>query len=553
MDSAEPILRLKGIGKSFYGNRVLADVSFDVGAGEIIGLVGENGAGKSTLMKILFGMPVISETGGFEGSIFFNGREARFKSPFDALDAGIGMVHQEFSLIPGFTTTENILLNRESLNNSVLVDIFGPRISTLDRVTMEGRAKHAIDKLGVKLDPKMRINEMPVGHKQFTEIARELCRENVKLIVLDEPTAVLTESEAEVLLASLRLLASEGIAIIFISHRLREVVELCDRVVVLRDGHKIEDFPAKGSSTKQIASLMVGRTVEAQARIDAEAAERTAQGAARDVADTRETVLSVDNLWVDMPGETVRNVSLSVKKGEIFGIGGLAGQGKLGIPNGIMGLAPAGGSVLLHGKPVELNAPRAALERSMAFVSEDRRGVGLLLDEGIDWNIAFTAMQVQNKFLKPILGGLFQWRSDTEMSRLAEEYIKLLEIKCTGPGQRAGNLSGGNQQKVCLAKAFALRPDVLFVSEPTRGIDIGAKHLVLETLKKYNREYGTTIVMVSSELEELRSVCDRIAIVYEGRIEGILPHTAPIEDFGILMAGADKDETSVALAEGNQE
>ena len=553
MDSAEPILRLKGIGKSFYGNRVLADVSFDVGAGEIIGLVGENGAGKSTLMKILFGMPVISETGGFEGSIFFNGREARFKSPFDALDAGIGMVHQEFSLIPGFTTTENILLNRESLNNSVLVDIFGPRISTLDRVTMEGRAKHAIDKLGVKLDPKMRINEMPVGHKQFTEIARELCRENVKLIVLDEPTAVLTESEAEVLLASLRLLASEGIAIIFISHRLREVVELCDRVVVLRDGHKIEDFPAKGSSTKQIASLMVGRTVEAQARIDAEAAERTAQGAARDMADTRETVLSVDNLWVDMPGETVRNVSLSVKKGEIFGIGGLAGQGKLGIPNGIMGLAPAGGSVLLHGKPVELNAPRAALERSMAFVSEDRRGVGLLLDEGIDWNIAFTAMQVQNKFLKPILGGLFQWRSDTEMSRLAEEYIKLLEIKCTGPGQRAGNLSGGNQQKVCLAKAFALRPDVLFVSEPTRGIDIGAKHLVLETLKKYNREYGTTIVMVSSELEELRSVCDRIAIVYEGRIEGILPHTAPIEDFGILMAGADKDETSVALAEGNQE
>ena len=546
MDSAEPILRLKGIGKSFYGNRVLADVSFDVGAGEIIGLVGENGAGKSTLMKILFGMPVISETGGFEGSIVFNGREARFRSPFDALDAGIGMVHQEFSLIPGFTTTENILLNRESLNNSVLVDIFGPRISALDRATMENRAKQAIDKLGVKLDPKMRINEMPVGHKQFTEIARELCRENVKLIVLDEPTAVLTESEAEVLLASLRLLASEGIAIIFISHRLREVVELCDRVVVLRDGHKIEDFPAKGSSTKQIASLMVGRSVEAQARIDAEAAVRAAQGE----ADTRETILSVENLWVDMPGETVRNVSLAVKKGEIFGIGGLAGQGKLGIPNGIMGLAPAGGSVSLNGAPVELNAPRAALERNMAFVSEDRRGVGLLLDEGIDWNIAFTAMQVQNKFLKPILGGLFQWRSDAAMTRLAEEYIKLLEIKCTGPGQRAGNLSGGNQQKVCLAKAFALRPDVLFVSEPTRGIDIGAKHLVLDTLKKYNREYGTTIVMVSSELEELRSVCDRIAIVYEGRIEGILPHSAPIEDFGILMAGADRDET-VALAGGN--
>ena len=202
MQSAEPILSLRGIGKTFYGNRVLADVSFDVAAGEIVGLVGENGAGKSTLMKILFGMPVIHETGGFEGSIVFNGKEAKFRDPFDALDAGIGMVHQEFSLIPGFTATENILLNRESLNNSLLIDIFGPRISTLDRATMGDRATKAIDKLGVSLDPKMLVKEMPVGHKQFTEIARELCRENVKLIVLDEPTAVLTESEAEVLLAA---------------------------------------------------------------------------------------------------------------------------------------------------------------------------------------------------------------------------------------------------------------------------------------------------------------------------------------------------------------
>jgi simple sugar transport system ATP-binding protein len=243
-----------------------------------------------------------------------------------------------------------------------------------------------------------------------------------------------------------------------------------------------------------------------------------------------------------MPGETVRSVNLLVRRGEILGIGGLAGQGKLGIANGIMGLSPAGGTVLLDGVPLALNAPRSALDRKMAFVSEDRRGVGLLLDEGIDWNIAFTAMQVQDKYVKPLLGGLFKWRSDTAMVQLAQEYIQLLEIKCTGPKQRAGALSGGNQQKVCLAKAFALRPDVLFVSEPTRGIDIGAKHLVLETLKKYNHEYGTTIIMVSSELEELRSICDRIAIVYEGRIEGILPHTEPLEHFGILMAGADRDE-----------
>ncbi|HNX31330.1 MAG TPA: sugar ABC transporter ATP-binding protein [Holophaga sp.] len=546
MDPAKPILSLRNIGKAFYGNRVLADVSFDVAPGEIVGLVGENGAGKSTLMKILFGMPVIHETGGYEGAILFEDREVRFRTPFEALDAGIGMVHQEFSLIPGFTTTENILLNRESFNNSILIDIFGKRISTLDRMTMESRSKKAIDKLGITLDPRMLVREMPVGHKQFTEIARELGRENVKLIVLDEPTAVLTESEAETLLGSLRTLSAEGIAIIFISHRLREVVELCDRVVVLRDGHNIKDLAARTTSIKEIASLMVGRTMEAQARIDAESAAREEKASG-----DGEPVLTVENLWVDMPGETVRNVNLSVRQGEIFGIGGLAGQGKLGIPNGLMGLYPAGGSVTLHGEPVALNSPRAALERRMAFVSEDRRGVGLLLDEGIDWNIAFTAMQVQDKYVTPLLGGLLKWRSDAAMSSLATEYIKLLEIRCTGPRQRAGTLSGGNQQKVCLAKAFALRPDLLFVSEPTRGIDIGAKHLVLDTLKKYNREYGTTIIMISSELEELRSICDRIAIVYEGRIEGILPHTAPVEDFGLLMAGADKDEAPATAGGGN--
>ena len=524
------ILSLRGIGKQFYGNRVLSDVSFDVSAGQIVGLVGENGAGKSTLMKILFSMPEIHETGGYEGSILWNGKEIRFKSPFDALDAGIGMVHQEFSLIPGFTATENILLNRESLHKSLLTDIFSQRIRMLDRETMEERSKKAIGRLGVALDPAMIVKEMPVGHKQFTEIARELCRDNVKLIVLDEPTAVLTESEAEVLLSSLRLLSAEGIAVIFISHRLHEIVELCDRIVVLRDGRKIEELPASGCSVKIIASLMVGRSVDVQKQTNAEIHE--------DAREEELPALSVERLWVDMPGETVRDVTFSVKKGEIFGIGGLAGQGKLGIPNGIMGLSPAAGMVKLHGKIMQIGSSYVPLEQGLAFVSEDRREVGLLLDEGIDWNIAFSAMQVHNKFLKPILGGLFQWRSDQEMFDLANEYIRLLDIKCTSPRQRVGNLSGGNQQKVCLAKAFALQPDILFVSEPTRGIDIGAKHIVLETLKKYNREYGTTIIMISSELEELRSICGRIAIIYEGRIEGILHHTALSEEFGILMAGA---------------
>ena len=249
-------------------------------------------------------------------------------------------------------------------------------------------------------------------------------------------------------------------------------------------------------------------------------------------------------MWVDMPGETVRDVSFEVKKGEIFGIGGLAGHGKLGIPNGIMGLYPAGGSVRLSGRKLTLNKPRAALGRKMAFVSEDRRGVGLLLDEPLDWNITFTAMQTQGRFLIGI-PYIFQIRNEHAMRKEAKKFIDQLEIRCTGPHQKAGELSGGNQQKVCLAKAFVLRPDVLLICEPTRGIDVGAKTLVLDTLRNYNKENGTTIIITSSELEELRSVCDRVAIVDEGRIAGILPASSPAEEFGMLMMG---EKMRVALA-----
>ena len=536
MGQESPLLSFEHVSKEFYGNVVLHDVCFDLSPGEIVGLVGENGAGKTTLMKILFGMPDISETGGYKGKVCIDGQEVQFASPFDALDAGVGMVHQEFSLIPGFTTTENILLNRESMRPSLLNDVFGDRMSILDRDAMRKRAESAIDTLGVKLDPDMPISEMPVGHKQFTEIAREIVREKTRILILDEPTAVLTESEAEVLLHALRNLAKRGIAIIFISHRLHEMLEVADRIVVLRDGHIVKDTPVAGTSVRDIASWMVGRSVSGERERDL--SERT----------FGEEIFSTKGLWVDMPGETVKNVDLSVRKGEILGIGGLAGQGKLGIPNGIMGLYAAGGDVFLSGKRVPLNDPKAALEMGMAFVSEDRRGVGLLLDESLDWNIAFTAMQVQDKFLKKHLGGLIKLRDEVAMKKLTEEYIAALDIKCTSPRQRAKELSGGNQQKVCLAKAFAVKPELLFVSEPTRGIDVGAKKLVLDTLARYNHEYGMTIVMISSELEELRSICDRIAIIDEGRISGILPPNAELAEFGILMSGEKETQGEAAHA-----
>ncbi|MBQ6972042.1 MAG: sugar ABC transporter ATP-binding protein [Synergistaceae bacterium] len=544
-----PLLRLDHIGKEFYGNRVLSDISFDINAGEIIGLVGENGAGKSTLLNILFGMPVISSTGGHEGKIQIDGRNVNFTSPNQALAHGIGMVHQEFSLIPGFTAAENILLNREVLNGSSMSYLFSDRVSTLNRTAMNERARAAINTLGVNISPYMSVSEMPVGYKQFIEIAREIDRKNTRLLFLDEPTAVLAESEAEILIAALKKLARSGIAIVFISHRLSEVKELCHRILVLRDGRLITDRPADELTTRQIASLMVGRQSssvdlekhEIPEEIPAEPETADSVLASPKKKKKIRPALKVEHLWVDMPGETVRDVSFEVKKGEIFGIGGLAGHGKLGIPNGIMGLYPAGGTVRLFGRKLTLNKPRAALGRKMAFVSEDRRGVGLLLDEPLDWNITFTAMQTQGRFLLGI-PYIFQVRNEHAMRREARKFIDSLSIKCTGPGQLAGELSGGNQQKVCLAKAFVLRPNILLICEPTRGIDIGAKSLVLDTLKEYNRENGTTIIITSSELEELRSVCNRVAIVDEGKIAGILPASSPAEDFGMLMMGQTRHD-----------
>jgi simple sugar transport system ATP-binding protein len=528
MSTTQPLLKFDSITKEFYGTTVLSGVSFTLNKGEILGLVGENGAGKTTLMHILFGMPDIADTGGFGGRMLFEGNEVSFKTPFDALDAGIAMVHQEFSLIPGFTVSENIMLGREPVKHTAATELFGERLSVLKREVMREQSATAIKKLGVSVDIDTLVSELPVGYKQFTEIAREIDRDKVKLLVLDEPTAVLTETEAETLLEALKRLAKEGISILLISHRLREIVDIADRIVVLRDGSIIKDIDNENVKVQDIAAWMVGREV--------------AQSSARQKGDSGPTVFSVEHLWVDMPGETVRDVSFSVRRGEIFGIGGLAGQGKIGIPNGIMGLFAAGGKITFEDKDISPEAPQASLNAGMAFVCEDRRGVGLLLDESLDWNIAFGAMQTKGLYLKPYFGGLFRLRNEKAMRELAQEYIKKLDIKCTGTRQAARELSGGNQQKLCLARAFALEPRLLFVSEPTRGIDIGAKKLVLDTLLSYNSEKGTTIVMISSELEELRSVCDRIAIVNEGRIAGILPADSPTAEFGILMSGGTGSE-----------
>lgn len=530
--SSQTLLRVENVGKSFGENEVLKDINFTLDEGEILGLVGENGAGKSTLMNILFGMAVISNTGGYDGEIYFQGEKIDFHDPVDALEAGIGMVHQEFSLIPGFTVAENITLNMEEKDANVISKIFGKKLETINKKRNIKISGDALDTLGVEINPKDMVSDMPVGHKQFIEIAREISRDDVKLIIMDEPTAVLTETEAEILMSSLKRLSDMGIAIIFISHRLREIIDTCDKIVVLRDGRIIVEKPAQGVTIKELANWMVGREVVTSVKSDLKSFE----------ADDP-VILKMRNLWVDMPGESVNDVNLEVFEGEILGIAGLAGQGKLGIANGILGIHPGGGEVSFKGEVLDIGNTAETLKKGIGFVSEDRRGVGLLLDEPIYWNVAFNAMQIQDKFLKKIL--FFKFRDEQEMKDLAKEYIDSLQIRCMGPEQKAGTLSGGNQQKVCLAKAFAMEPELLFVSEPTRGIDIGAKNLVLNSLLEYNREHNATIIMTSSELEELRQVADRIAVICEGRVAGILPPDAPAEHFGLLMSGETLKESEV--------
>ncbi len=527
---SDNLLSLKHVSKEYSGNRVLKDINIELKKGEILALIGENGAGKSTLMNILFGMPVIHSTGGYDGTVEIDGQVVNIKSPHDAMAYGIGMVHQEFMLIPGFTITENIKLNREITRPNIISSILGKRLESLNVKKMNEDGRKALDVLDMNIDEYLLVAGMPVGHMEFIEIAREIDKEGIKILVFDEPTAVLAEAEAKNLLNAIRRLAQKGIGIIFISHRLDEIIDVADKVTILRDGELVVTKDIKDTNKYEIAQLMVGRKISIE-RISSKINKLS-----------DENILEIKDLKVSMPGERVKGIDLHVKKGEIVGIGGLAGQGKLGLANGLMGIYPATGEVLFNGEKLRLNDPMAAIKSGLAFVSEDRKGVGLLLDESIEGNIVFSAMQVRNDFLSKF--GPFRFKNSKEIRRHANKMIKELDIRCVSPTQNVGRLSGGNQQKVCVARAITLNPTLLLVSEPTRGIDIGAKKLVLDLLKKLNEEFGMTIVMTSSELAELRSICDRIVIVCEGKVEGVLSPEAPDAEFGLMMSGSHFTEGS---------
>ncbi len=521
----EYALQMKNIQKEYYGNKVLKGVSLEVKPGEIHALLGENGAGKSTLMNILFGMPVIHETGGFEGSVSICGKESLIKSPEEAMEYGIGMVHQEFMLIPDFTIAENIKLNREISKPNIISKSFGrSSLEFLDSKAMNADARKSLDTLGMDVGEWVKVAGLPVGHMQFVEIAREIDKKGIKLLVFDEPTAVLAETEADNLIAAMKRLAASGIAILFITHRLDEVIDAADNITILRDGELVATLPKEGTNVLQLAELMVGREIEVSQKN-----EDNLNVGSEDV------VLEIKNLTVKMPGEEVKGINLNIKRGEILGIAGLAGQGKIGIANGILGLYPSAGEVSFNGKPLDITNTHEVLDKGIAFVSEDRRAVGLLLDSSIEENIMLTTMQVKGTFMKNY--GIMRLLDSPLVRSHANKMIEDLDIRCTGPLQPTRRLSGGNQQKVCLARALTLEPEILFVSEPTRGIDIGAKKLVLDMLVKKNETENMTVVITSSELAELRSLCDRIAIVAEGKIEGILSPAASDADFGLMMSG----------------
>jgi simple sugar transport system ATP-binding protein len=523
----ELVLEMRGISKSYYGNPVLRGVDLELRRGEVLAVVGENGAGKSTLMNILFGMPVIQETGGFAGEVRVAGRPVALDSPRSALAAGIGMVHQEFMLLPELTVAENVTLDREPLGAGPRA--LGGALRVVDRRALREAARRALDRVQLRsLDERSRVGGLPVGYLQLIEIAREVDRESLAVLVLDEPTAVLAEREAAELLAVVRELAKGGIGVLFITHRLDEVMALADRVLVLRDGDVVERKAVKETSAAEIAEKMVGRKIELGQRLGREAA-----GAASDVH------LRLEGLEVDMPGEALKGLTLDVMRGEVLGLAGLAGGGKVALANGVFGLHPARARrAELDGAPLPLGDPAACLARGLAFVSEDRRGTGLLLDEAIARNISILGVAAQRRFLRLAALGPLALVDRGAERRLAEDWIRALDVRCTGPDQPVRRLSGGNQQKVCVARALTVAPKLLFVSEPTRGIDVGAKRTVLERLIAENRERGTTLVVASSELAELRMVCDRIAVIAEGRLARVLAPDAADVDFGLAMAGA---------------
>ncbi|MDA4848730.1 sugar ABC transporter ATP-binding protein [Hoeflea poritis] len=479
-------LQLLGVGKSFSGVSVLRDVDLEITGGEIHTLMGENGAGKSTLVKIISGVQDPSF-----GTMQIDGQDVSFASPAEANDAGIVIMHQELSLIPEMTVAQNVMLGQEPKLGGVMID---------SRALRE-TARAALKRFGFSLDVDTLVKDLRVGEQQLVEIARALLMD-ARLLIMDEPTSALSQTEADILMEVVRDLAQQGVAIVYISHRMDEVFEISDRVTVLRDGNLIGTTLAADTTPEDLVQMMVGRSVEIKP-------------VARSKPPAAETVLAVRNLSASASGRKVlQNVSFELRRGEVLGIGGLLGAGRTELLETLFGARGSGhtGIVEIDGKPVRLHTPADGVGQGLALITEDRKGDGLLLDRSIADNVILPLLPSRSRF-----GYLSPAARDAQ----AREAIEKLKIVATGVTHTVGRLSGGNQQKVVLGKWLATQPSILLLDEPTRGIDIGAKDEIYELIGNL-ADQGLSVLFASSEIPEFLAVCDRMIILCDGKVAGEL-------------------------------
>ena len=518
----EDLLTITNLNKSYHGNLALSNINLSIKAGEIHGLVGANGSGKTTLLNILFGNPIIQATGGYKGEVYFQGHRVTFKNCADAIHHGIGMVHQEFALIPDLTVGENIKLGRE--HTLAFTDrLFSRQYSFIDWKQDYASARKTLSKLGINLDVSHKIINLTTNLKQFVEIAREIDRTDLKLLILDEPTAVLNKSDGLKLIEILREMSNRKIGILFISHRLEEVQHICDKVSVLRDGQLVSQYEKGSISINNLARDMIGHVV------DKAAAPKREVG--------NQPVITFKQFSVEMQGEEIKGLDLNVYKGEILGLTSLPGHGKLALGYGMMGMYPVDGEVYYENNRIVKMDARANIINGMYVLPDDRQGLGMMADQSLENNIIFTGNQMKNMFGRVSAGAFLGFIDHAQSQLHANKMIREFDIKCTSIKQKVKELSGGNQQKVCMARALTVDPKLLFVAEPTRGIDISAKETILNMLIEINRTRNTTIVIASSELDELKRVCDRIAVMVEGKIFKILSPDASDVDFGLALSG----------------
>ena len=500
-------IKMEGISKSFGGNKVLDNAQFELNDGEIIALVGENGAGKSTLMKILTGVYQRDE-----GKVFVDGREVSYHHPNEAASEGIVFIYQELNVMFDLTVEENMFMGKE----------IKKKFGVLDTKAMRKRCQEAMDELGVSIPVDAVMSDLSVGQQQMIEIAKALMWD-AKVIIMDEPTAALTSKETEVLFSVARRLREKGVSIVYISHRLEEIFELCDRVSVLRDGNFISTKKISETDMNELVKQMIGRDI----------GERYPERKSH----IGEKVLEVKNL--NKQG-LFKDVSFNVKSGEVLGVSGLMGAGRTEIMHSIFGDIPAdSGEIIMNGTPVKINSPEKAIDLGIGYITEDRKTEGLMISETIKKNISLTNLdKISNHRVI---------NKDSEKV-LTNKAIKDLLIRCSGPEHVCENLSGGNQQKVVFAKWSIMNPKVLILDEPTRGVDVGAKKEIYTIINEL-AENGVAVIMVSSELPEILGMSDRVMVVHEGKIEGFLRN---LNDTGDVCEDVATQENIMILATGGR-